>query len=234
MIASKLLTPPASDVQVPMEQVGTFVRQLTHDIRNGLNAIDLQAAYALELSGQSEAADEIKRMRAQIQQSARSLQSLSAHFWAAEPSIIPYSAAIFVEDLRQRLGKQNPEMESRVVWEVKLTDETIGIDIEMIFAAMAEIFRNALHFGDRDSPVSARISAEEGSLSIEVAESKAAMESDPSDWGVAPFRSTRRGGYGLGLFRVRQILAAHNGSITFYYDSGCALLTTRVRLPLVV
>ena len=35
----------SADLKVPFERIAKFVRQVTHDVRNGLNAMDLQAAY---------------------------------------------------------------------------------------------------------------------------------------------------------------------------------------------
>ena len=40
-----------------------FVRQLSHDLRNDLNAIELQSAYIGELTQDQELTTEIKRLR---------------------------------------------------------------------------------------------------------------------------------------------------------------------------
>ena len=42
-------------LQVPFERVVSMVRHLTHDARNGLNSVDLQAAYVAELATDNDA-----------------------------------------------------------------------------------------------------------------------------------------------------------------------------------
>src|SRR5437667_44953 len=48
-----------------------FVRQLSHDLRNHLNAAELQAVYISELTGDAELKTEIKRLRTTIDSSLR-------------------------------------------------------------------------------------------------------------------------------------------------------------------
>ncbi|HEY2343337.1 MAG TPA: ATP-binding protein, partial [Chthoniobacteraceae bacterium] len=200
----------------------------------------LQAAYILELATEPEATDELGRMRAQITQSARSLQSLSANFWLPQPSKIPYQASIFMEDFRDRLARVTPEKISRVEWTSKLNGQNISVDLEMVFTALAELFKNAFHFGDPEGPIRAVAKAEGKRFSLEVTESLKELPTlagkpviTPEHWGEEPFVSTRRGGYGLGLFRTRMVLAVHDGDLRFTHDSGRALLAARVTLPFV-
>ena len=70
---------------VPWDRVERFVGQLTHDIRNGLNALELQLTYLGEISTDPEAADEIKRLRATVGNVTRQLQTLRT----ATSAVIP-------------------------------------------------------------------------------------------------------------------------------------------------
>ena len=97
----------AGTISVPLPRVAGFIRQVTHDVRNGLNSMDLQAAYLAELITQPEAVEELRRLRGLIHSTARQLQSVSANFWTATPSFVTYSARILIEDL------QDPEDVSR-------------------------------------------------------------------------------------------------------------------------
>jgi nitrogen-specific signal transduction histidine kinase len=63
-------------------------------------------------------------------------------------------------------------------------------------------------------------------------EGKSAVPSLPESWGVEPLISTRRGGFGMGLFCARRILAVHQGRIESTFDPAAQLLTTRLCLPL--
>jgi signal transduction histidine kinase len=220
------------DIPVPFSRVAGFVRQVTHDVRNGLNAIDLQTAYTAELVSDPEAVEEVRRIRALIQQTTRMLQALSSNFWLSTPNPVPYSARIFVEDLQDRLVKQHPDHAPQVRWEVTLKEESIAVDLEMIFTAIAEVLKNAFSFREAGGEIAARVFAEGGRFVLEITEPKSTVPSPPEAWGREPFASTRRGGYGLGLFRSRQLLAAHGGDLQFSHDSGRNLLSSRISLPL--
>ena len=54
---------PTDSVTVPWSDTVRFVRQLSHDLRNDLNAIELRSAYIGELTQDQELTSEIKRLR---------------------------------------------------------------------------------------------------------------------------------------------------------------------------
>ena len=56
-----------------------FVRQLSHDLRNHLNAAELQSAYLGELAPDEEMKTEIKRLRQMMSELSGVLQKLSAN-----------------------------------------------------------------------------------------------------------------------------------------------------------
>lgn len=223
---------PIENVSVPFERIAGLIRHLTHDIRNGLNTIDLQAAFLQELVTDPEALPEIKRIRTMVSTNARALQSFSATFWLGAIHPVTYSAKIFVEDFRARLTSVLPAQGEEIAWTQKLGEESIAVDIELIFRAFSEFFKNALHFHEKDRKISARALAEDGRFVMELNEGKATVPSPPETWGREPLVSTRRGGFGMGLFHARRILAAHAGEVKIAFDPAAELLTTRLSLPL--
>jgi K+-sensing histidine kinase KdpD len=205
---------------------------VTHDVRNGLNSIDLQAAYLAELISDAESKEELTRLRSLVQNTARQLQALSSNFWTSGPNFVTYSAKILVEDLQDRLKKNFPEKAGHIDWTVDLAEEVVSVDIEMLFGALHRIFDNAFLFTKPDERIAAHARIEDDRFVLEILEPKEAVASEPSTWGEEPFVSTRRGGYGLGLFRARGFLAVQDGELHIVHDSGRALLSTRVSLPL--
>lgn len=218
-------------LQIPYPRIAAFVRQVTHDVRNNLNSLDLQAAYATELITDPEAAAEVKRLRAIIQTSARQLQALSANFQSSTPHMVTYQASILIEDLRDRLAKTFPETAGDVTWNVELGDEQVEVDVEMFFSAVTELFRNAFQFRGNGGKIDVYVGIEEGQFELEICEKKPAPATPPEHWGEEPFVSSRRSGYGLGLFRVRRSVSAHRGTLSFSYDSSRTVLKSRVALP---
>lgn len=222
---------PTEQLEVPFDRVATFIRQVTHDVRNNLNAMDLQAAYVVELVTDAEAVEEVRRIRSHIQQAAKQLQALSANFWVSSPNLVTYSAAIFVEDLQDRLAKMHPDHAPKVKWTVNLDEKMVSLDLEMIFTGIAEVFENAFQFKEGEAPIEAEAREEGGKFVIELQEPKTKIPSDPERWGREPFLSSRRGAYGLGLYRARRIFAEHGGELRFTHDSGRNLLSSKIVLP---
>ncbi len=224
--------PAANTILTPLPRVSGFIRQVTHDVRNGLNSIDLQAAYISELISDQETLEEMRRLRGIVQNTARQLQALSGNFWTPTPNFVTYNGRILVEDLQDRLAKNYPEPAKKVAWTVELQDEAVSVDIEMLFGALIRLFENAFQFAEADGTIAAHAFTEGDRFVLELEESKKTVPSDPEQWGREPFVSTRRGGYGLGLFRARGFMAVHSGELDIVHDSGSALLRTRVSLPL--
>jgi signal transduction histidine kinase len=222
----------AENPPIPFSRVTALVRQLTHDARNGLNNIDLQAAFLQEIAADPKVVPEIKRLRGMVTEAARMLQGFSAMFWLANPHVVTYSAAIFIEDFQSRLVKALPEQAAAAHWTVKLGKEQISIDLEMFFRALLELFKNAFQFREGERPIEASVGPEGDRLMIRLVESKAAVPSPPETWGLEPLVSTRRNGFGMGLFHARRIFALHHAEMEASFDSVEERLVTRVSLPL--
>lgn len=219
-------------LEVPFDRVAKFVRQLSHDVRNNLGSLDLQAAYLAELIADPETAAELKKLRGMIGSTAKMLQGVSANFRVPRLNRITIPARMFIEDFRERLAKTWPEEAAQIEWQGDAGDASIGVDVELMFAALSELVRNALHFHETKPPIHADASVSGDALVIEIREQRATVASPPATWGMSPLTSTRRGGYGLGLFHARQILAAHTATLDFVHEADKATLTTRVLLPL--
>ena len=235
MIAATPPGKPASteNVTVPFDRVVGMVRHLTHEIRNGLNTLDLQAAFLQELVTDAEASPEVKRFRTMIGSTNKALQALSATFWLGQANPVTYSAKIFAEDFRNRIASVLPEGGMReIAWTETLGKESVSLDIEMIFRAFSEFLKNAFNFREKGGKIDVRILTEEGRFILELKETKSELASPPETWGCEPMVSTRRGGFGMGLFHARRILDAHHGTVDFAFDPAGQLLTTRLSLPL--
>ena len=146
----------ADDCAVPLDRVAQLVRHLTHDIRNGLNTLDLQSAFLQELVTDGEAAPEVKRLREMISSTAKMLQAFSANFWLGEPQLVTYSAKIFVVDFQARLSTLLPTQASQIVWLEMEGDGEIPLDLEMMFRGISEFFTNAFHFREKGAAIAAR------------------------------------------------------------------------------
>src|SRR5688572_26575942 len=131
------------DIEVSMPDVVKFVRQLGHDLRNHLNAAELQSAYIAELTEDAELKEEIKRLRAMVSEVGVSLQHVTSALGTPRLTLMPYDAADFVEDLRQKLAIDFPDESAKIEWNVRASKATLQIDPQALQSALLELFANA-------------------------------------------------------------------------------------------
>src|SRR5947207_13826410 len=93
-------------LNVPWIDTVRFVQQLSHDLRNHLNAIGLQSAYLSELEPNPELKGEIKRLREMISGLTALLQNLSRRVAAVKAELIPCRASDSVRDHRRTLAHE--------------------------------------------------------------------------------------------------------------------------------
>ena len=223
--------PPDKSPSVPWPDIVKFVRQLSHDIRNNLNAVELQSAYLAELAEEGEIKGEIQRLREMTSQIGTSLQRLTAGLSQANPNLIPYPAADFVEDLKEKLTKEFPDSAGKVIWDVQLKDATLQIDPQLAQEAFLEIFGNAFQHERNVKAITARAYIANNSFVFELHEPKTRFELSTENWGREPLRNVSQGHYGLGLNRARSVAEAHSGDFRADYDQKASKLITTLRLP---
>jgi len=209
-----------------------FVRQLSHDLRNHLNAAELQAVYIGELAGDGELKTEIKKLRATIARLGAILQRLSADLGQIKPSFMPYRAVDFVEDLRQKFAHDFPQESAAVNWEVQPGDVALNVDPQLLQQALLELFANAFQHQRGQGPLAATAKIDNDRFVFRLGEPKARFELSTENWGHEPLRKISQGHYGLGLNRVRVIVEAHGGELHAHYDPTESVLLTTITLPL--
>jgi K+-sensing histidine kinase KdpD len=222
---------PTEIPNVAWSDVVRFIRQLSHDLRNHLNAIELQSAYISELERDGELKGEIKRLREMISGLTSALQSLSRGVSETKPNLIAYRAADFIEDLRKKINRDFPGETAQITWNIQLGDAMLNIDPQLLPEAFTELFANTFrHNRDKDVLVAtAKIDSNRFLLSLEEPKSQFDLATD--NWGREPLRKISQGHYGLGLNRVRAILEAHGGELHAQYVPNVSVLTTTVALP---
>jgi K+-sensing histidine kinase KdpD len=221
-----------SDLNVSWDNLVRFVRQLSHDLRNDLNAAELQAAFVCELAGEdAELKEEVKRLRGFIAKLAVTLQAVSTAVGQVSLNTMPYRAADFIEDLRQKIVKDFPAEGAAVNWENQTGDAMVVIDPQLLQLALLEIFRNAFQHARGEGPLVAEAGINDKKFVFTLREPKARFELSTENWGRDPIGNVRQGHYGLGLNRVRVILEAHGGELRAQYDPKTSSLVTTITLP---
>ena len=222
---------PSDLLSVPWVDTVRFVQQLTHDLRNHLNAIELQSAYISELDGSAELKGEIKRLREMISGFSAVLQKLTG-LGEVKPNLISYRASDFVEDLRKTIAHEFPKESAEITWDIQGGDAMLNVDPQLLQQAFSEVFANAFQHDRGKGALIAAARIDETRFVFTLREPKARFESSTENWGREPFRRITRGHYGLGLNRVRIIMEAHGGEMHAKYDPKGSTLLTTLTLPL--
>ena len=224
-------SPLPNEPLVPLERVAKFIRQLTHDVRNGLSAIDLETAFIAEIATDPEVLTEARKLREMVAETAKMLRRVSQNFQPVTAHPIPWAAATVMEELNKQLQAEFPEEAPTVALENQFGAETVQIDLNQTLAAVLAVLRNAFQFGQEGARVRVIGGVQEGQATLEVREPREALQNEtpPEQWSVQPLRSTRSGGYGLGLYRARQIAEAQGGSLETHFTGS--ELVTRITLP---
>jgi K+-sensing histidine kinase KdpD len=224
--------PRSDSPSVPWPDLVKFVRQLGHDIRNNLNAVELQSAYLAELAEEGELKSEVRRLREMISEIGTSLQKLSAALSQTKPNFISYRAADFIEDLKQKLAKDFPNDAGKVKWHVQPQDEHLHLDPQITQQALLELFANAFQHERNVKEITAKADIENSHLVFKLHEPKAKFELSTENWGREPLRHVGQSHYGLGLNRTRVITEAHGGKFGAEYNRTTSTLVTKLTLPI--
>jgi K+-sensing histidine kinase KdpD len=219
------------DPTVAWRHVVGFIRQLSHDLRNHLNAIELQSAYISELEREDEIKGEIKRLREMVSGLTSALQSLSKAVSEVKPSLIRYRASDFAEDLRNKVAHDFSSESAKITWNIHAGDAMLEVDPQLLEESLTELLANAFRHGPREGHVVVTAKVENDRFLVTIEEPKKQFDLPADNWGREPLRNVSHGHYGLGLNRVRAIVEAHHGKMYAQYDPNASVLTTRIVLP---
>jgi K+-sensing histidine kinase KdpD len=222
----------SEEIQISMPQVVKFIRQLAHDLRNHLNAAELQSAYLSEIAENNEVREEIKRLRGMIAQVGANLQELTAKLSQPRLTEMPYAAKDLIEDLRQKLAADFPAENAQIDWDDSTGDATLDIDPQLLLPALTELFANAFRHDRGEGRIKATARIAEGRFVFTLTEPKRTFDRSTENWGREPLQNLRQGHYGLGLHRTRATVEAHKGEFAARHDKDSGSLLTTVTLPL--
>ena len=204
-----------------------FIRQHTHDVRNDLNGLDLEAALLADLVPDGEAAESVARSRAQLRRVAADLRTLAAKFADPQPTRALYPARELLLICQDQSAALNPA--PAVQWSDTLGAEKVNVDAAALAKVFRELLANAQAFGT-GAPLLAAARREDGQIVFELREPKDAPL-ETASWGRAPFASMRHGHYGLGLWEAQRTIVANGGEVRRRFAPDAMELLTALRFP---
>lgn len=217
--------------RVSVELVDAFLRQLSHDVRNDLNAMDLLISYAEDLGAGEKAASTLEQLHGAIRYGSQRMVRISRAFQRPLPDVIPYPVDLLFEDLKDRLSVERPELSGRLKWVYSGGSCNALLDPVLVLEAMTELLQNAAAFSAQDTPVHVLARGDSSGAYWSIEQTASHPLEGMRDWGMRPLESSRRSHYGLGLFRTRRILTALGASLEFVQDMKRGVLRTEVLFP---
>jgi signal transduction histidine kinase len=201
---------------------GTLASSLAHEVRNPLNAINLQ----LILLGRR-----LGRVEGPLREEVAALLESSRHEIARLDQLVEEFLSLSSID-RVRLEIDHPEAVAREVLSlmapvakergVQMRDELAGglpalpLDREKIKQVLMNLVRNAIDAMPGGGTLTLGSEMVDGSPVLRVADTGVGIEPGLDVFDL--FLTTKHGGTGLGLPIARRIIEAHGGSLT--YESG--------------
>jgi len=205
-----------------------FIRQHTHDLRNELNGLELEATLLADLVPGGEAAESVARIRQQIRRFAADMHRLAAKFIGPKPTRALYSARDLFLIWQDQLAALDPA--PAVQWSEAPGTGQVNVDAAELADVFRELLANAQHFGT-GAPLSAAACVEDRQIVFELREPKDAPL-ETAGWGSAPFASMRHGHYGLGLWDVQRTITANGGEVQRRFAQDVMELNTTLRFPI--
>ncbi|NMO22861.1 PAS domain-containing sensor histidine kinase [Pyxidicoccus fallax] len=202
-----------------------FIGILGHDLRNPLNAITL-CARAIRRRGphgspQQQQSQRIEASAARMGAMISDILDLTrARLSGGIPlNLAPANLATVCRQVVEELGAAWPGR--HIAFEVDGRAEGVW-DADRLEQVLSNLVGNALEHGAQDAPVLLRCAERDGAQVLEVHNPgvpipgpQLATLFDPfRQAGAAREKGPRRGGLGLGLFIVREIVQAHGGTVS--------------------
>ncbi len=217
-----------------MAMVGTLASGLAHEIRNPLNALNLNMQLLDEELPEGSAQrrmlgitrDEIQRLERLVTDFLRYARPRRLETAEVDPREL-------FEACHELLAPELAKRGARLEWIDRSRGRRLVVDREQIQQLLINLIQNALAASrqDDESPVIEVASEAAGDgLALQVRDRGVGMERERVERIFEAFFSTRRGGTGLGLAVVQRIVREHGGEIEVESAPGVGT-TVRVRLP---
>jgi signal transduction histidine kinase len=199
--------------------VGKMAAVITHEVRNPLSSIGLNAELLEEDLRASGASAEAVALSQKIQREVDRLTSITEEYLRFARLPRPRFEREQVNDIVTGvLDLQREVLESRgVKVNANLAPELppVAVDEAQLRQALLNLFRNAadaMGVGGGELAVTTRLGAT-GGVEVSVADTGPGIHAEHLPRIFDPFFSTKDGGTGLGLALTQQIIAEHGGTI---------------------
>ncbi len=225
-----------------LAEMGEYSAELTHEIRNPLNSIEIQMGLLQRMASRlsDEQRDAFLRVVGVVRQESRRLSSLAADFLKIRKSrslkLAPCDPVAVAGRVAELLAEEARAAGVEVEFLAPPGPVSLPADADKLQQAFLNLARNALEaLVGADTPIAKpriRITCrlEERRLLLEFADNGPGIPPALHSKIFTLFFTTKAFGTGIGLHLSRDIIAAHDGELTFVSSEKGTVFT--VVLPL--
>ena len=197
--------------------VGRMAAQITHEIRNPISAMGLNAEMLEEELAERPELAESQKLLSAIRGEVQRLADLSERYLGLARKPVPDLALGDVGALVAEVVRfVTPELERAGVTPHVRVDPAapeVRFDEAQIRAALLNLVRNAREAMPRGGALTIEVTPENGGVRVTVDDEGEGIPEEIRGSLFDPFFTTKQKGTGLGLAVTREILEAHGGSI---------------------
>jgi len=212
-----------------LAMIGQMLAQITHEVRNPLNALSLNAELLSDELGDLDPARETEAwdILALVTREIERLTDLTGHYLqlARRPvaSLETVELSEMIEDVLRLLAVEAERSGVELVAELE-HDLVAQADGNQLRQAVHNVVRNAMQAGAKR--VEVELLREDDEIAIRVTDDGAGMTDAEVARACDPFFSTKADGSGLGLAITRQILEDHHGRLAVASKPGAGTEVT--------
>ncbi|MGH7263570.1 MAG: ATP-binding protein [Candidatus Rokuibacteriota bacterium] len=221
---------PEPAAQPSIATFDRFTAAAIHDIKNAVSALSLLSRNAAaNLADPEFQRDAITTLSRTVERMRRLLVRLSA------PGAPPPPARSAAIDLRELVIEATRALAAdgrvRLVQQLHPVKTVYG-DQDVLLSVVENLAINAAEAIEHEGTVTVTLAEEQGHAIISVADTGRGIPAEYRErYLFSPFRSTKEGGWGIGLYQTKQAVESQDGEI--FVESVEGLGTTfTVRLPL--
>ncbi len=201
--------------------IGRLAAQITHEIRNPLNAISLNLELLEEdLLQLPDPEESLLILRAAMEELERLVQITEEYLRFARlppPQLEPSNITQLLESLMNFLAEEL--LSQSIRWKLELDPHPpqVNIDQRQLRQALLNLIRNAMEAASQNTSqplIEIKTIAKHDGIEIIIKDNGPGMEEEIRERIFDPFFSTKEGGSGLGLPLTQQIITGHGGTIS--------------------
>lgn len=214
--------------------IGAAAAAFAHEIGNPLNGMSmtvqlLERRLARASDVGATALDTVQKLKDEIRRLAGLLQDFSSFARRETYVFKPVSLATVAGEVFSMEGENYRARGIRVEQSFPANLPLVLADRDKLKQAMLNLCKNAAEAMPEGGTLKVRAHNARGEVMLEITDTGAGIPCGVDIF--APFATTKPTGTGLGLMVVRQIVAAHGGTISFASEQGKGT-TFRISLPL--